>query len=511
MSTSRKFGWRSGVVTCRDAIINNDMTINGDLTFGDASVDTFVLKGRMSTMTPAGSSIQIDASTDTYSEGLELRYNMADWADGSTTFTNCKGLYLRTETNEANGSGSVYGQEVYGVSNNVTLGGVWGLLSYAYIKGATAKTIGTAYGVQSELSWDAGAAATTISTEVAPLLAKITGGACADYTKIHGAIIRAGDMDGASRTYGNGILIEDDAGMAGTITWTKGISLTAPCTTGISITGNATDAIKIATGTITNALNVDVGIVDVATRVFCSGAPLGYTTPSLSVGVYGTPVVDTALIDNIAFTANMSTATNKTAADTSCMAGYFGVSNTAATANNKLQGLLISTTVGADCFDAYGVQGHLTLSDNAGHATTSNGGTANLVAGSFKTTVASGLTATGTVSGVLITMDGAGTVTGTHSGLWMDAVVAVDNGILISGAGTVTTGLNLAGTCTSAIGINASTNLFSLPAAGSGPVIANALVPAAAPDAGTVGADACLRVLVNNVAYYVPLYDTLHA
>lgn len=64
---------------------------------------------------------------------------------------------------------------------------------------------------------------------------------------------------------------------------------------------------------------------------------------------------------------------------------------------------------------------------------------------------------------------------------------------------------------TNAIAVERATNLFDLPAAGTDPVIANALVPAAAPDAGTVGADACLRVLVNTTAYYIPLYDTLHA
>jgi hypothetical protein len=248
---------------------------------------------------------------------------------------------------------------------------------------------------------------------------------------------------------------EDDLILAGasglSMAGTGGISISGVTTTGISITGDSTDAIKISTGTITTAINVDVGIVDVATRVFCSGAPASYTTPALSVGIYGTPVVDTAVVDNIAFTVNMSTATNKTSGDTSTMAAYISASNTAATANNKIQSLLVSTTVNADCYDAYGVQGHLTLADNDGHATTSNGGTANLVAGSFKTSVASGLTATGTVSGVLITMDGTGTVTGTHSGLWMDTVVAVDNGILISGSGTVTTGLNLAGTYTTGI------------------------------------------------------------
>jgi len=234
--------------------------------------------------------------------------------------------------------------------------------------------------------------------------------------------------------------------------------------TGILVGNGTTAAVQTLDGDATMN-NVGTVVVTGSTGNFTCGGrgifnvmPAGYTTPALGVGVHGTPVVDTTLIDNIAFTANMSTATNKTSADSSCMAAYFRSANTAATANNKLQGVLSSVNVGFNCYDAYAVQGHLNLADNAGHATSSNGGTANLVAGSFKTTVASGLTATGTVSGVLITMDGTGTVTGTHSGLWMDTVVAVDNGIWLSGSGTVTTGINLAGTYTTAINIPACTN-----------------------------------------------------
>jgi len=58
------------------------------------------------------------------------------------------------------------------------------------------------------------------------------------------------------------------------------------------------------------------------------------------------------------------------------------------------------------------------------------------------------------------------------------------------------------------------TNLFWVPDGSSGdigPVINNALVPAAAPDAGTMGADACIRIIVNATPYYIPLYNTLHA
>jgi hypothetical protein len=90
--------------------------------------------------------------------------------------------------------------------------------------------------------------------------------------------------------------------------------------------------------------------------------------------------------------------------------------------------------------------------------------------------------------------------------LWNGAALASGESVALAIGDTGGAGL-----WTHGIGVERCTNLLDLPAAGTDPVISNALVPAAAPDAGTMGADACIRVLVNNVAYYIPLYDTLHA
>jgi hypothetical protein len=72
-------------------------------TISDATMENIILsgEGRIATGTAAGSAIEIDATTFSYAEGLELRYEMKDWADGSTTFTNAKGMYLRMENKEA--------------------------------------------------------------------------------------------------------------------------------------------------------------------------------------------------------------------------------------------------------------------------------------------------------------------------------------------------------------------------------------------------------------------------
>ena len=42
---NKRFGWHSGTLTCRNAIIKNDMTIEGDMSFGDATTDTLTVNG----------------------------------------------------------------------------------------------------------------------------------------------------------------------------------------------------------------------------------------------------------------------------------------------------------------------------------------------------------------------------------------------------------------------------------------------------------------------------------
>jgi hypothetical protein len=155
-----------------------------------------------------------------------------------------------------------------------------------------------------------------------------------------------------------------------------------------------------------------------------------YNNSALNVGKYGAGIADTLLVDNILASIVNTTAVNKTSSDTSSMALYVGNSNTAAGANTKMQGILSSMNIAANCYDAYAVQGHIKISADA----SSTGGTGNLVGVSAKATVDAGVTATGTVSGLLVTVDGAGTVTGTHSGIWLDCVSSPDQALRITGA-----------------------------------------------------------------------------
>ena len=143
-------------------------------------------------------------------------------------------------------------------------------------------------------------------------------------------------------------------------------------------------------------------------RMVSTQAPGGLASPSMGVGVYATPVVDTSLADNIAFISTMRTATNKTVEDTSSMAAYIGIKNTAHTANNKMQGLLVANNLGFNCFDAYAVQGHTTI--GAGGVSTKNvNAHITGLSGKVKLTGAVGK---GWVTGVLGIIEGAGAVTG---------------------------------------------------------------------------------------------------
>lgn len=275
-----------------------NLTVLGTFTFGDAALDALILKGRLSTMTANGAAIDL-GSTYTYGEGFELRYSVSNWTGIGSSF---KGGYLRAE-NAVSGSGKdITGLELYGVANNVTTGAVTGLRSYAYIKGTSAKTVGPAYGVHGELSFDASSSTNTITTELAAGMLKITGGVCDTYTKIHGLILRSGDMDGASRTYGNAILIEDDAAMAGVITWTKGVSITSSCTTSISITGSATTAIDLATGTFGTGISL--------AGTLTTGILIGAATTGISITGATTNAVSVTGSATSAFVTGTGTFTN---------------------------------------------------------------------------------------------------------------------------------------------------------------------------------------------------------
>jgi hypothetical protein len=479
---------------------------------------------RIATGTAGGTSIAIDATDFQWSEAFELRYHISDWAD-TYTLTEFKGIYLRVENREANAAASIYGAQIYGVANAVNTGSVWGALVYGYAKGALGITIGNLYGIQSEISWDAGSAAQTITTEATPFLGKVTGGQLSDYTKVHGMILRFGDMDGGSRTYGNGIKIEDDGDMSGTCVLTTGINIAIGCTTGISLSGTMTTGINIgacATGlrlANDSLLSLGTTVTTAETKIT---AEFDETTTGIGLINLGSVSVPMVLNTNpgsavIAETVNI----NHSAGAGDCddlIAAYhkvnvIGSGDAGTTIVGHASRAYVGLTGGADnsvASAAYGSQ-PWARHQGTGAITAMSGVSAKLDVGADAFTAS-------TVNAGHFHIDGDAIVTGQFDGVMIEiypAVTSMDNGlkIAVDAGAAVVNAIGIAGTVTTAIDMASavSTNLMALPAAGTGPVVANALVPAAVPDGTTVGAAAALKVLINNVAYYIALYDSLHA
>jgi len=296
-----------------------NLTVDGTLLFGDTATDNLIIQGRVSSMTAAGAAIQITSSY-AHGEGIEMRYQVTNWTGVGDSF---KGMYLRAEaaTNVATNK-SIYGAELYGVCNNVTMGtgSLWGTLTYAYVKGASAVTINHMYAVQGELSWDASrTGACTITTAAACFRAKITGGYVADYTKIDGYVLTIGEMDGDSQTFGNGLLMQDDADMTGTSTLTTGVNINIGCTTGISIAGTTTDAIKISGYATTAAINITSGCLT-------SYALLVAGTTTDAIKISGTPSNSDMMLHNGATIMNGSAGVLTITETDISLAGTVGIS-----------------------------------------------------------------------------------------------------------------------------------------------------------------------------------------
>lgn len=206
----------------------------------------------------------------------------------------------------------------------------------------------------------------------------------------------------------------------------------AVVSTGIVLGGAMTNGITL-TGTYTNGIDL-------------TGATLtgGIDNALFSIGSYSGAKAFTTTEEVLPFQVVITSGTDGGSSGDSLMAGYFKSTNTGAFTNRRIQGVMGTAVVAFNVFDAYGVQGHVSVTDDI----SSTAGTGNICGMSAKATVASGKTATGTVSGLLVTVDGAGAVTGTHSGVWIDNVAASDQAILISGSNKL--GINMNGISISA-------------------------------------------------------------
>jgi hypothetical protein len=270
----------SGAVTLSGAVVLS----GASQTMGASMADTLILNGRVSTSSVAGAALAVGASY-TRGEAVELRWTVSSYAGTGDQF---QGMYLRTQSDIDNASGVLRGMECMSCANASGILSLAGGFFEAYVKGDTTDTVGSAYGVHGEVSFDASRANTiTVTTEMAAVYAKILSGKVDAYTKIHGFIGNFGDMDGGSRTFGDGLQLRDSSGESGTCVLTNGINIAIGTTNGVLVAGACTNGIKI-TGAQTSAILIEgVGTNFLefdAVEGAVSGSP-GTLTPTEKIAV----------------------------------------------------------------------------------------------------------------------------------------------------------------------------------------------------------------------------------
>lgn len=374
-------------------------------------------------------------SADPYAQtnnALYVRQNTGSKSTGASTVSNVTALFSQTNQAEA-ASADVYSGKALSVI-------------YSATTAAAGTATNTAIGLHVSYTLNETAGVLTSNSFSCAHVEFITSGTPVINAGTYNFLLLEGTNDAspayAATSYVNGLNID----MSAMIVTDADLSLA-----GLSITMPAVG---------TSAQNA----ITTNGRIFTSSAPTGINLSAISIGTYATPVVDANASDAFAFTINMSTAVNKTGAGDSCMGAYVRVSNTADGANTRLQGVLASTAVAFDCYDAYGLQSNMTISAGAV-------ATGNLAAVSGKVIVSDAV-ATGIISAGLFTLEGAFNPAALTYGVWIDitAGITADSGLIINNnASTCTNGINLTGTFTSHITSSTSMVIdMPVPALGAG-------------------------------------------
>jgi len=264
---SRRFGWHSGTLYCRDIKAQGDLYVQDDIVFSDVSAGVLGVTGGID-MSGTTSAIGIDMG-GTYSTsainidgtcGAAINENVSssstnpgklnywrftltgDMSGGGAT---C--LEIRSTFNgSANTTNSVTGAEIkarHTTDNSYTVGQLRGVVGNADAKNAT---VTTAYGIEASIDVSSGGTVTTAALIHANLNNSGT------ITNSYGAYIEGT----SSVSIGTGIYMRyiDKGIEIGACT--TGIHLSGAVTTGINIAGDATDAIKISGGTVTDAMEI---------------------------------------------------------------------------------------------------------------------------------------------------------------------------------------------------------------------------------------------------------------
>jgi len=115
---NRRFGWHSGTLKCKDIVVQNDLSITGDLSFGDASTDTLTVTGTLAvtgteSVATGIAAVQMTSDGTTAARAIKSRtfgptsgtcgdligvYALAEMQGGATTAANSTVASLLTWT-----------------------------------------------------------------------------------------------------------------------------------------------------------------------------------------------------------------------------------------------------------------------------------------------------------------------------------------------------------------------------------------------------------------------------
>ena len=437
----RKFGWHSGKLKCRELEVDQSLSL-GSLDFGSVELDTILLNGRFTTSSIAGAALSLGA-TYTYPELMEMRCTVTSWTGIAGSF---KGYYFRAETTSGNASYGIRGMEIFGVANITSgttgLANCDGLYVEQCIKhGAASWTLGGYNSaIEANISLYTGAGTLTITNYTAALKARVQGAnGVADYTKIHGIVIECRDNESSTRKFGSAITIQDPSDPYAS-DWTVGLNITAGCTTAISI-GTATTGITL-TGTYTTAISGDSATITPDAARSKAFLTFGDRTAAKTVDLGATAGV-AFNFDPMQMSVSITDTGGLLNTDSTINLTYMNLAHTTSNmANLRLKCSDWNIVVRKNVKDVYCMQGEVDFDTNS---VTVSGEAAVL---GLVMNCASAVT--GTVRGLIISMQGAG-MPASAMGLEIrnDAAAAtLRDGINISAAGVITNGIKMEGTMT---------------------------------------------------------------
>ena len=445
-----RFGWHSGMMHCTDAKIMGDLYIQDDIVFSDVSAGSLGVTGGID-MTATTSAIGINMSGGTFSDtaikitgvnGQGIYINKTA-SNGPTVKAHCHLLAATTNAvaNEFKGEFLSTTSTMDGIASHFHMaasnsGIMRAVLGVAYLDAG--KTLsGTNYLTG---SWLAGgvfsATAEGVLNGTGIVVAGVVGqvGGCTGTltaVKYMTAVMASSARTGTLSSGESSLLLchVDSAAAGATVDYGIQFVTSTKVTTAMGFSGTYTNGIDLTGATMTEGSDntlLSIGSYSAAKTVAL--ATTGFYTP---------------------FQINLLSSTNPSGGETIMSGGYIKVANnTIDQPAMNSTALSLRNTIGTSLVSAYGLQSHMAFVSTA---ELDGNGTAAAVSGKITLTHAN---ASGVIAAGYFTLDGAFSPTAPTYGLWVDCLAtSINSGVVIAGAGGVTSGLRIAVT-TCATGIN---------------------------------------------------------